>query len=351
MRRKQKNRFLNMRIYLTGYAFLLLCITLVPAAAIGYLLGLIIGEISYGFLLLWMLVFSVITGTAFAALFGRKILSPLMKVSEAMGRVTEGDFTVVMNETSRIREVRETCVNFNKMVQALKATEMLQSDFISNVSHEFRTPINAIEGYAMLLQEKQLSVEEQEEYVEKILFNTKRVSELMSNILLLSKVENQMIHMEKSWYRLDEQIRQAIVLLEPKWSKKRINFDVEMEQVNFCGTESLMFHVWMNLLDNGIKFSPEGGTVMIRLNRRNQEICFLIRDEGPGITDDVSKHIFEKFYQADSSHKLEGNGLGLALVKRILNISGGEVRLEKTTEPGACFLVRLPDTDKMGGNV
>ena len=213
--------------------------------------------------------------------------------------------------------------------------------FVSNVSHEFKTPINAIEGYTMLLQGEELSPD-QEEYVEKILFNTQRLSGLVGNILLLSKLENQNIPMKKTEYRLDEQIRQAFLSLETKWTEKEIGFQVELEEVKYTGNEGLFMHIWINLLDNAIKFSPSKGTITMFLKQEQDSVKFILEDEGPGIEDDVKSRIFDKFYQVDGSHKAEGNGLGLALVKRIVDSAGGTIKAENREYGGCRFVIELP---------
>ena len=223
-----------------------------------------------------------------------------------------------------------------------KTLRFFASDFVSNVSHEFKTPISAIEGYATLLQDDDMPIsEEQEQYINKILFNTRRLSHLAGNILLLSKIEHQSIQTRQNWYRLDEQIRQSIVMMEPKWSEKEIEFDVDMMDVEYLGNENLICHVWDNLLSNAIKFSPCGGTIYIRMMPEGEKIRFSIENEGPQIREDSMKHIFDKFYQCDSSHKQEGNGLGLALVKQILNLCKGTISVENIPGSGCRFTVIL----------
>ena len=183
--------------------------------------------------------------------------------------------------------------------------------------------------------------EEQKEYVEKILYNTQRLSSLTGSILLLSKIENQTITTDKSTFKLDEQIREAIVALEPSWENKNVDFDVEMDDISYYGSENLMHHVWSNLIGNAVKFGPENGVIRIRLQGDDQKIFFSVEDEGPGLSDEAKKRIFDKFYQADSSHKSEGNGLGLSLVKRILILEGGDITAENRDNGGACFSVTL----------
>lgn len=207
--------------------------------------------------------------------------------------------------------------------------------------HEFKTPINAIEGYSTLLQGGDNLDEDQMEYVNKILFNTKRLSELVGNILLLSKLENQSIETNQTKYRLDEQIRESIVALEPEWVKKDIDFDVELDEIKYLGNERLLRYVWDNLIGNAIKFNPRGGLVRLRLTSRQSTVIFTVEDRGPGIAEEEKKHIFDKFYQADSSHRQEGHGLGLALVKRILTLTDGDVTVDNIPDGGCKFTVTL----------
>ncbi|MBE7057416.1 MAG: HAMP domain-containing histidine kinase [Ruminococcaceae bacterium] len=282
--------------------------------------------------------FSLIFVAIATRLFAKVFFDPVKKLREGMGKVSEGDFTVRLQTKSSSLEMQEMFAGFNMMVQELEATEILQSDFVSNVSHEFKTPINAIEGYATLLQDYS-GDPEQKEYVEKILFNTKRLSSLVGNILLLSKIENQTINTNKIMFRLDEQIRQSILALEPEWSAKNIEFDIDLENVDFYGSENLMHHVWDNVIGNAIKFSPKNGKVQIRLYKQDGKIFFSVRDNGSGLSDEAKKHIFDKFYQGDSSHKQEGNGLGLSLVKRILYITGGEIKAENVLDGGCLFTI------------
>lgn len=291
--------------------------------------------------LIWIFVFSIVFATVFSALLSRILAKPIEQLCDAMKKVASGDFKVRLKTNRHVHEMNDIYNNFNLMAEGLDSTEILQSDFVSNVSHEFKTPINAIEGYSMLLQGEQ-SEEEKKRYIEKILFNTRRLSTLVGNILLLSKVDNQVIKSKQSKFSLDEQIRQAILLLEQEWTKKDIEFDVDMEPINYFGPEDLLLHVWTNLLGNAIKFDPHGGIIKIRLFKKDNSIVFAIDDNGPGIPEIKQNMIFNKFYQCDSSHKEEGNGLGLALVKRILDSCGGNIETENL-EIGCRFTVTLPE--------
>lgn len=290
----------------------------------------------------WAILFSVVVGGAVTNYITHSFIDPITRLGKAMKEIAGGNFHVTMQSDSKLKEVRDIYESFNRMVKELGNTETLQTDFISSVSHEFKTPINAIEGYASLLQDHHQSPEEQETYIEKILFNTRRLSTLTGNILLLSKINNQSIRPQRTVFRLDEQIRQAIVALEQKWTEKNIDFDVELDKVMYSGYESLLLHVWSNLIDNAIKFDPPGGMICLCLRQTGDEAVFTIDDNGPGVAPEEQKRIFHKFYQSDSSREMSGNGLGLALVKQIVEFSGGTVSVENLPEAGCRFTVRLP---------
>lgn len=295
----------------------------------------------------WAMVFSGSIGVAVTNHMTKMLIDPIAKLRSAMREVADGDFKVEAKCESRIQDVQDIYDSFNSMVRELSTTETLQTDFISDVSHEFKTPINAIEGYASLL-EGEPSPEEQRAYVEKILFNTRRLSALTGNILLLSKLSNQSILPQKTQFRLDEQIRQAIVALEQKWSEKELGFEVELAETPFFGYESLLPHVWTNLIGNAVKFSPKGGEIRIKMMRTEGAAVFTIEDDGPGIVPGDEEHIFTKFYQSESSHGMEGNGLGLALVRQIVEMSGGSVDVRNLEAGGCRFTVRLPLEQEKG---
>lgn len=295
----------------------------------------------------WAMVFSGTIGVAVSNHMTKMLIDPIAKLRSAMREVADGDFKVEAKCESRIQDVQDIYDSFNSMVRELSTTETLQTDFISDVSHEFKTPINAIEGYASLL-EGEPSPEEQRAYVEKILFNTRRLSALTGNILLLSKLSNQSILPQKTQFRLDEQIRQAIVALEQKWSEKELGFEVELAETPFFGYESLLPHVWTNLIGNAVKFSPKGGEIRIKMMRTEGAVVFTIEDDGPGIVPGDEEHIFTKFYQSESSHGMEGNGLGLALVRQIVEMSSGSVDVQNLEVGGCRFTVRLPLEQEKG---
>lgn len=289
-----------------------------------------------------VLLICILSGAAIAVGLSKIFVSPMMKLGDAMRKVAGGDFSVRLDCTSRIRDVREVYDSFNTMVKELGNTETLQTDFVSNVSHEFKTPINAIEGYASLLQDNQLTDEQKNAYIDKIIFNTRRLSDLVGNILLLSKVNNQTISPKASTFRLDEQVRQSILALESKWEKKEIEFDIDLDEIEYTGFENLLSHVWLNLIDNAVKFSPQNGQIRIRLKQLDGSVTFSIWDNGLSIPEADIGRIFSKFYQGDNSHASEGNGLGLALVRKIVSAEQGAISVSSSEDAGTEFIVTLP---------
>lgn len=292
--------------------------------------------------LIQLIIFSLVIALIATRLMSKMFFDPIKELRLGMQKIADGKFDTRLETKSNSEEIQELFAGFNMMANELEATEILQTDFVSNVSHEFKTPINAIEGYTMLLQSTENIDETENEYIEKILFNTRRLSSLVSNILLLSKLENQSIQTHREKYALDEQIREDILALESLWEPKDIEFDVDLDAVRYYGNKNVLHHVWSNLLSNAIKFSPNGGTIKMRLFKENKKIVFLIEDNGPGLSEEAQKHLFDKFYQADTSHKEEGNGLGLALVKKILFLCDGEISAENMKDGGCRFTVTLP---------
>ncbi len=272
----------------------------------------------------------------------RVVLAPVTRLSEASQRIARGEFDVALQYEGSIREYRATYDSFNVMARELAAIETLRSDFIANVSHEFKTPLTTIEGYAQLLQEADLSQEERAESVQKILDSAGRLSSLVSNILMLSKLEQQTAQPEGAVFRLDEQLRQVMVELEPVWGAKDLQLELDLPEVLYAGNESLLYHVWSNLIGNAAKFSPPGAPLRVTLSREEKGVTVQVADRGPGMTADVQRHIFDKFYQGDPSRRQEGSGLGLPLAKRIVQLCGGTIAAESAPGAGSVFTVELP---------
>ncbi len=346
--RTTKVGWFNLKTRLTMLVLAEALVFILVAFGLSRLISMVIPSFGNIPLFVQIAVLSLIAIGVATRLFSRLFFDPIKKLREAMQRVADGDLSVRLDTDSSSKEIQEVNAGFNLMMEELNATEILQTDFVSNVSHEFKTPINAIEGYTTLLQSCDSLSPEEQKYVEKILFNTKRLSTLVGNILLLSKIENQSISSQRTTFRLDEQIRQSVVSLEPAWGVKDIEFVAELEDIEFTGCETLLHHVWDNLIGNAVKFSPNGGEISVSLYREKQDIVFVTEDRGPGLSEKAMKHIFDKFYQDDTSHREEGNGLGLSLAKRILTICGGDITAENREGGGSRFTVRL--SDKNGKN-
>ncbi len=323
--------------------FLVCLVEFVAVALLAYLISLVIEKL-LGVtvnvpIFVWAIAISIVIGGGISIWITKKFFDPVARLKQAMREVAGGNFKVTVTTDSRLEDIRSIYADFNAMVRELSATETLQTDFISSVSHEFKTPIGAIEGYTQLLQDHQLTDAERDAYVEKILCNTARLSSLVGNILLLSKIDNRPAQLTMNRYRLDEQIRQAIVATENKWCEKEIDLDVDLAEVLCPVHETLLYYVWANPLDNAIPFGPRGGVIRMRLRRNEEGVTFTVSDDGPGIPAGEEERIFGKFYQSDTSHESEGNGLGLALVKTIVALHGGTVA---ATPGSSLFTVFLP---------
>lgn len=293
-----------------------------------------------------LLSLSIVFGALISVIIYRKFIAPLIELGKAMEKISGGNFDAKLKCSSRLTEVNKLYRHFNTMVTELSKIDTIQTDFISNVSHEFKTPLSAIEGYASLLQDSQLTAEMKDQYVEKIIYNTRRLSELVGNILLLNKVSNGSSSPKVSTYRLDEQIRQSILALEAKWTEREIDFDVDLPECEYTGCEILLGHVWTNLIDNAVKFSNQGGEISIRLTESDGGLIFSIHNYGEIIPAGEIRQVFNRFYQSEGSRKNEGSGLGLALVKTIINKCHGSISVQSSQETGTEFRVALPRNNK-----
>ena len=299
------------------------------------------------------MVFSVLYCIVLAALVSgglalRKYLNfdrPIKKLSAAARQVAEGDFSVYIpkrHTSNDMDYIDALFVDFNKMVEELGSIETLKNDFAANVSHELKTPLAAIQNYAQLLGTTELTPKQQE-YTERILSSTQRLTSLIYNILKLNKLESQKIHPKPEPYDLCRQLSDCAIGFEAIWEQKKINFEADMEdRAVIEADEELMELVWNNLLSNAFKFTKSGGTVSLRQFSDEERIVTEVGDTGCGMTPEMMKHMFDKFYQGDTSHSTEGNGLGLALVLRVLEMSGGTITVNSTEGKGTVFTVSLP---------
>lgn len=271
----------------------------------------------------------------------RKIVNPIKKITDATKKVASGDFTIEL-ETKRNDEIGELTHNFNKMVKELNSIECLQKDFINNVSHEIKTPISSIQGFAKLLEADDLSKEERKEYAEIIKEESDRLLYLSTNILKLAKLENQERIMNKTKFNIAEQIRRTISVLEPKWKEKNIKFNVSLKEQEFWGEKDLMYQVWMNIIENSIKFSKQDGQIDVKMKTNQDSVIVEIKDYGIGMEEEEAKKIFDRFYQVDKSHTKPGAGLGMTIAKRIVELSDGKIEVKSKLNESTTFIVTLP---------
>lgn len=286
---------------------------------------------------------SAIIGTLISVPITRFFIMPIRQLAKATDRVKNGDFTVRVDDVDTSDELRSLVRGFNGMVEELGSIEMFRMDFISNFSHEFKTPIASIRGFAKeLLADDSLSETQRKEYLQIIADEAERLSNMASNVLLLTDLENTCRTANIASFSLDEQIRRTLVLLEKQWMDKEIEPELELDPVVCNGDEEMLSHLWLNLLSNAIKYSNRGGKLWVRCYSAEGFAFVEVKDEGEGIAPDKIDKIFDRFYQADTSHKAEGNGLGLALCKRIAQLWKGRIDVKSELGKGTSFTVELP---------
>ena len=273
------------------------------------------------------------------------VTKPIQRIHAGLEKVVAGDFSVripYFRGENTANEFDVIIKELNHMTAELAGVETLRTDFISNVSHEIKTPLAVIQNYGTMLQSDVLTPEERKTYAAAITEQTKKLSDLITNILKLNRLENQQIYPEKKRYNLTEQLCECLLLFEYAWEKKNLEIETDMEEDIFvCEDAELLSLVWNNLFSNAIKFSEDGGMVGVSLKKEGNQVVVSVRDTGCGIDPKVGAHIFDKFYQGDTSHATQGNGLGLALVKRVIDITGGEISVQSTPGEGTTFTVRL----------
>ena len=297
-----------------------------------------------GRLMLFNAVLSIPIGLLVAVAVSKFPLKPIRDLIDGMDSLASGDFKTRVRVGKIMRRYPafvEVSDSFNKMAEELESTEMLRSDFINNFSHEFKTPIVSIAGFAKLLKRENLTQEQQQEYLSIIEEESMRLSYMATNVLSLTKVENQTILTDVTEFNLSEQIRSCILMLERKWDSKNLDLQLEFGEHQVQANEEQLKQVWINLLDNAIKFTPDGHTVQVRVSENEESLMVAIMNTGSEISPEDQKKIFHKFYQADQSHATQGNGVGLAVVKRIVQLHGGEISVSSENEV-TVFTVKLP---------
>lgn len=278
----------------------------------------------------------------------RTIVKPMRSMTWHMGELAKGDFSIRMppNERIEINEAKQFTKSFNKAAEELSGIEIMRANFISDFSHEFRTPIASISGFAQLLRDQNLSEEEREEYLNIIIDESKRLSNLSEDILNLSRMESSSILTNVSTVDVAEGLRRSIAIVEPNADEKSIAINVDIDETELVGNADYLSQLWTNILQNAVKFTPKGGSIKISLKnsqaQKTKSVTCTISDDGCGMDESTRTHLFERFYQGDTSHAQEGNGLGLALCKRIVDLHGGTIRVISAPGKGSTFVVTLP---------
>ena len=294
--------------------------------------------------------FAAIIGLVLVIVVFKHVIGPIRKMSDATKKVAKGDFNVqIENKKIRKDEIGTLTENFNMMVRELESNEYLSKEFMSNVSHEFKTPIASIQGFANLLKDKDLSEKDKEEYIDIIIEESGRLANLSNNIQQLSKLENKKGLIQKKKVAIDEQIRKCIIILNNKLEEKNIEIGMDEDKDVFLNVnEDMMHQVWINLINNAIKYTDDNGRIDIIIDEFKDRVVVEVKDTGRGIKEENVDKIFEKFYQEDSSHNSEGNGLGLAIVKKIVELHKGTIEVKSKIGEGSSFIVTIPkDEDKL----
>lgn len=283
---------------------------------------------------------SVIIGTGLSLITSKIPLKPTNRIINGMNRLAQGDFSARI-DLGNLAVGKEVADSFNTMASELEKTENLRAEFINNFSHEFKTPIVSIAGFAKLLRKGNLNEEQKSEYLAVIEEESLRLAHIATNILNLTKVENQEILTDVTKFNLSEQLRTCILMLEEKWSAKNLDIVINFDEYDISANEDLLKQVWINLIDNAVKFTPENGTIELSVFRLPETLEVRIFNSGSFIAEESADKIFNKFYQADESHSSQGNGIGLAIAKKITELHKGKIEVE-SDEEGTYFTVSLP---------
>lgn len=296
---------------------------------------------SAGLELLGMLGFLTILLVPMITVLYRRRAREVVTLSEAIRKVAAGDYSTRITEHKRA-QIKPIYDDFNKMCAELESVKMLRNDFLNSYSHEFKTPISSINGFASLVLEKDLPEEEQKKYLKIIVDESARLSNLATSTILLSKLTAQSIVTDIEEYDLGEQLRECSIILSGKWLQKNMEFDVSLDQVMYSGNKEMMQHMWINLLDNAVKYTPEGGKISVSVREENDYAIVKITDTGEGMSKEIQKNLFDPYFQGDSSHSSQGLGLGLSIVKRIVELCKGTISVRSTMGEGSMFTVILP---------
>ncbi len=273
------------------------------------------------------------------------IEAPLVRIMEGLSHISRGEYGYQIEPpyTRRINEFDDIIDSINELSRELADTETLKTDFVANVTHEMKTPLAIILNHASLLQNAQLTDEERKEYLDTLVNASRRLNGLVVNMLKLNKLEKQNIYPEREHFNVGEQLRNVFLAFEGAWSEKDLDIDIDVDDVMMEGDEGLLEIVWSNLISNAIKFTPSEGVLKVALKEEGKMVVVTVQDSGCGMDAATGKHIFDKFYQGDTSHAKEGNGLGLAMVKRVIDIVEGEIYVDSKVGEGTTFTVKVPN--------
>ena len=342
----------SLTLVLSIFVFIILLAAVMLTSLIVWLIGFAgvfvddNGEWKLGMILLLVFGISLFLGGVIAFFSSRIPLKPVNEIINKMNRLAAGDFKTRLNFGNAISShpaLKELSTSFNTMAEELENTELLRSGFINDFSHEFKTPIVSIMGFASLLEKGNLTEEQKSQYARAIYEESTRLSSMATNVLNLNKVENQRILTEVTTFNLSEHVRSCVLLLEGKWSKKDIDLRLDFDEYSIQANDELLKQVWINLLDNAIKFTDDGGIVELEIVDDKDKISVKISNTGDEIPEEKQKKLFNKFYQGDESHAHSGNGIGLAVVKRIVELHRGEISVESAYGMNS-FTVTLPKT-------
>lgn len=343
------NQFYTLTFRILSYVFILLILTMTIALGLMAMLyygGLFPSEgkppVSPVLLIVLLVLVSSLIGCVLSVALYSLSFKEFNQFRAAMNNVAKGDFTVTLPDSEE-SYMHELNTSFNSMVRSLKSIETLKTDFISDFSHEFKTPISSICGFAKLLKNPNISEEEKQEYIDIIITESNRLTQLSKNTLSMSKLDNHEAVYEKSVYRLDEQLRKCALMFQTEMDRKKIDFSLTGEDVTYYGSQDLTQQMWINLISNAVKFTPAGGSIEIAVAGRDGTVTVSVRDTGCGMDEETKKRIFDKFYQGDTSHSVAGNGLGLAIVQKIVQLTGGSIAVDSAPDRGTTFTVEMPD--------
>jgi len=350
MRRKPRIRMLKIRLIISIFAVITVSYGLV---AVIMMLAYHGGAFSFDniyetgqFWMRWLLtiffLISVVIGLLIFNRFNQLFLQPVNELSEAFVEVEKGNYEVTVSTHVKICELYHLTNGFNQMMKELSSVELLKKDFISYFSHEFKTPIASIQGFSRQIKEQNLDSEKQQEYADIIYRESDRLIKMSENVLTLTKFEHQTTLTDIKTFSLDEQLRRTLLVLEKQWSEKDLNLVLDLKELEINSNEEMVKQIWINVLSNAINYSEPGAILKVQCRRDGDFAKVRIRDYGVGMPDKVRKRIFEKFYQGDTSHGSSGNGLGMSIVKRIIDLCDGKIIIKSQLQKGTVVIVYLP---------